>query len=681
MISLKNSLLLASTKLKTHKIRLFVSILTSSMMFGVMLLGVTIYQGAIVDTLNNFSETGLSGRSILKADKSGDAGFVEIKVDSKQYKTMEQILDQKASEAEKVAKEIKLPFDKESYKKQINPFDRDDARKMDKTFYFDSSDSNIVIQEFFKQNEAKDQLNDQQYLDILQKSASQNSGEVYIGYKLSNAEGESIAFDQKTSKYNYEPKLQNRSDRKNEAVSKSSNGLSLNEFDVLPETLNKAFLIKHSWDPNNKAIPVMLPLNSVEKLLSIEPLSNKTKESLINHNKMVVDKAVGLRFKQCYYNQSASKQLEQALAYRLAKQEDDKHKGEADYQRQADGFEVVYELPASSGCSLPKLVKDDRTSEAKDLQAKQAEFERRLSGEAKEKAKATELEFELVGILPISRSGMDQNYGLVDAILEMIISRPDVRALIPTQLFDQLPNKAQVISQLNADQTKDAYARRINFQQTIDKQMVIQRVFAELPNGKVASQFETKHNCFRANLMNFDFDPKNCSLEQSFEFRSFANNQMQLHKVNQIVWKTIQIGGAIISGIAVIIMFGVISRMLSDNRKETAVFRAIGFKRADISAIYVSYTLLVCLFITVVATGLALVVALVINHFYQQSFTTQALYMFNSNNFDLKASFVGWNWTFAGLVYGLIGLAGLISLIIPLLLSIRRNPINDMRSE
>ncbi len=692
MINPKNSLILATTKLKTRKIRLSVSILTSSLMFGVILFGVIIYQGSITDTLHKFSQTGLNSRSIIEAKKGADdlGSYREVKKGSSDYKKIEQILDKKVAEAEAISKQLNISFDKSNYKNQINPFIQNTGEEKSDFLHFNSDNSNIVIKEFLKQTGQANKASDKQYLDILKRSADQSSGKIHYGYRLDSSQSQIIELDHKTGEYKYNHKAEPESEPAEnptpvERLRQNIKSLSLNEISVLPESLNQPFMIKHQWKVENKTIPVMLPLNSVEKLLDIKPLqkANTDKQSLIKRNKSLIDQAVGLKFKQCYYNQTATEQLEKALAYQTAAKEDAKHKGETNYQKRTDEFEIVYQVPDKNSCALPKVIKDKRTTAEKQLESKQAEFERRTSGKIKPPAKASEVDFEIVGILPISHSQNGPNDNIVDLILDTIISGPDLQAIIPEQLFDKMPDKSQVIKNLNASSTEGSTAQSYktdSFYQTIDGQSVQRHLFIELPDGEAASKFVDKHVCLSLNI--FDDEPRqDCPLEKQFTFSSFANNQMQLYQFGRVAWKAARNIGIFFGGIAALIMFGVISRMLSDNRKETAVFRAIGFKRLDIGAIYVSYTLIVCLLIIAVATALAMIAALLINNAYQQQYTVQALYVFNSNNFDLQASFIGWNWQYIGMIYGLVVLSGLVSLIFPLLTSISRNPINDMRSE
>ncbi len=699
MINLKNSFILAGTKLKTHKIRLILSVITSSLLFSLIIFGIVVYQGAVIDTLKRFSQIGLSGRSILEVHKKpvGEKSYREITINSDDYKKLEQIWLAQVDLAEKTAKKLDLAFDKEAYKEQISPFAEVVGRgeTKEQTVYYIDGSENLVAKKFFEQQSSGKKLIDAGQLKLIEKSAKKKGGRYFSGYDLSFLGSRSVNFDSKNNRYNWSIKKEAKQSRSEQlfrdpmSIFDSKEKVEFYRLEVLPEEINKAFLIDHDWQPSKNTIPIMLPINFIEQLLDIKPLSSKSsKEELIEHNRQVIKKAKGFQFKQCLLNQEATHQLELANQHEQAVKEDKKHQNESNYIKTADQMPLIYKMPAGDVCQLPQLVKDNRSPEEKQLDVKQQQFEQIIEGKVVVPAKATELRFELVGILPAtSNPFLDQRASLADSILRMIISAPSSRAIVPEQLFNQYQNKSQLVATLATDyKSKERYLSDSAFLANIDNQTVEQRVFVELEDGKSAHQFTVKHDCYfdqDSSYGEFNLDRANqeCPANQSFSFTPFANSQTQIYQMTKGVWNIIKVISTVFGGVAALILFGVVSRLLADNRKETAVFRAIGFKRSDISLIYISYTFLISLAIIVCSTILALIVSFIVNNTYQKQFTTQAIYAFNLSNFNLQASFIGWDWQMIGLVYGLIIAAGFVSLIIPLLLSIRRNPINDMRSE
>lgn len=138
---------------------------------------------------------------------------------------------------------------------------------------------------------------------------------------------------------------------------------------------------------------------------------------------------------------------------------------------------------------------------------------------------------------------------------------------------------------------------------------------------------------------------------------------------------------AVLGVIATIIIWSMVGRMISDSRRETAVFRAIGAKRIDIASIYILYTLLVALQIIIVAVVIAVTAVLTLNVMYGHEASIYATIAYGVFTSHSTFSFLGFGLPYT--LYVALGVFGisLVALLIPLLRNIRRNPINDMREE
>ena len=156
---------------------------------------------------------------------------------------------------------------------------------------------------------------------------------------------------------------------------------------------------------------------------------------------------------------------------------------------------------------------------------------------------------------------------------------------------------------------------------------------------------------------------------------------MQIEEMNKMFNKALKISLAVTGIIAIIILSGTIGRMISDSRRETAVFRAIGFKRTDISLIYSVYTLIVSLLIGLVAMTIGSISSLLISQRFDRSLTARAITILSSNDFTKKFTLFGVNYSHVGLIVLAIVIVGLISIAVPLMRNVRRNPIKDMRDE
>ena len=175
---------------------------------------------------------------------------------------------------------------------------------------------------------------------------------------------------------------------------------------------------------------------------------------------------------------------------------------------------------------------------------------------------------------------------------------------------------------------------------------------------------------------------KNCKkLKSGFRLYTFGSRAVDLIAIKEVFNKVIMIAGGIMAGISVIIMMGTIGRVIGDGRRETAVFRAIGFKRLDIMAVYLNYGLILSLVVVGFAFLLSVIAAQIVNLKFASSLTAQAAWIYNLQDHSLKFDLVGLNWPVIGIIAGAIVLVGLISTLLPLIFNIRRNPIRDMREE
>lgn len=120
---------------------------------------------------------------------------------------------------------------------------------------------------------------------------------------------------------------------------------------------------------------------------------------------------------------------------------------------------------------------------------------------------------------------------------------------------------------------------------------------------------------------------------------------------------------------------------MSDSRRETAIFRAIGFKRGDIASTYIMYTAMLSALIAVFAAGIGALGAYIVDRLYAPDLTVQAQYGFGALDLTKQVNLIGIDYQQLGLVLVACLVTGLLSVIIPLLRNVRRNPIRDMRDE
>ena len=131
--------------------------------------------------------------------------------------------------------------------------------------------------------------------------------------------------------------------------------------------------------------------------------------------------------------------------------------------------------------------------------------------------------------------------------------------------------------------------------------------------------------------------------------------------------------------LATVIMWIAIGRTVVDGRHETAVFRAIGFKRGDIVLIYTLYTVMLSLLVVVFAVSMGLVAALILNNHIAPTLTVEAQYGFGMLSGGASMNLIEVNSQQIGIILAACFAVGLLSAIPPLVRNVHRSPIRDMR--
>ncbi|HEU0266499.1 MAG TPA: ABC transporter permease, partial [Candidatus Saccharimonadaceae bacterium] len=163
-----------------------------------------------------------------------------------------------------------------------------------------------------------------------------------------------------------------------------------------------------------------------------------------------------------------------------------------------------------------------------------------------------------------------------------------------------------------------------------------------------------------------------------FDLTAYGNNSIALQSAGDKVTQVLELLSIGVMIFAVVIMTTIVGRVVADSRKESAIFRALGARRADIAAIYISYAMI---FIVLVALILGLGVAWLVGTYYDDGTTVQAKLLFDAVNANLHVDLFRIDVLQLVRIVIAIVAVGIVSTVVPLMHSIRRNPINDLREE
>ena len=170
------------------------------------------------------------------------------------------------------------------------------------------------------------------------------------------------------------------------------------------------------------------------------------------------------------------------------------------------------------------------------------------------------------------------------------------------------------------------------------------------------------------------------SADKPFVLSAFGSNSIALDDAKRGVTIALLWISGVVTVIAAVIAGLTIGRTIADGRRETAVFRAIGFKRFDISQVYITYTMLLSLLVMVFALAVGVLVALLAHNALWLETTVQAQLALGLTDVSQRFTYIGVSEKLV-IVCGAVLSAGFIGMLLPLMRNVRRNPIRDMRDE
>lgn len=643
MIRLSDATVLAYTKLRVHKIRTGVTIIISSLLFSLLVASLIVTQGAF-SSIQDFSKEGFGDRYLVRIPNNLYNSY-DLSFGLPQEKT---IIDRakviyKETIAAKKAAATKLGIFYDETSEQQPTYS--DSGKVEDSFLNVSSPAAIQAMTEYKAAQPK---YDMTYL----KSIAAPYHPIAFYDKSQYITNDATILLMKDGKENFsliKPSQTSAYSHETDVESLFSYGYA---FDKIDNGLTDPFLLaKNSTKISNPdSIPVLIPYSSAEKLLNLVPLTNANSTAKLDRIKEIQAKAPSISYSACYRNSISKQQIDSAIS---TADDIEKNKNNPNYQKP----DLIYGLPAANTCGAATVIRDTRTSLQKSYTDKQNQFDKQFG--AIVDPDQQKINFHVIGLIPDAPTG-DPTSSATGIIQTLVGSSVGYGTEVPSNLFNQLPNAKSLDSIL---------APKAN---NLDNVSIYTVEFASADNAR---RFIADKNCTSQN--NIDC----IKAGTPFQIYAFGSNSIALSDIKTTFADIFKIAALVIVVMAAIIMSGTLGRMIADSRRETAVFRAIGFKRIDIVNIYVTYVMMLSVFIAILSFVIGIGIAYMIDQMYWQDFTVQSLLSFGASDinrqfhlFKLDSPELLW-------VAGAILASGLISTIIPLLRNIRRNPINDMRDE
>lgn len=376
------------------------------------------------------------------------------------------------------------------------------------------------------------------------------------------------------------------------------------------------------------------------------------------HDKRVWLSVVQTKLKNQTYQMCYRNSAEQALLEKIQRDYADMKNNE-----KTEGYKkpsLIYEYPTKMCGDIP-VKQDTRTILEKNTYTMTEDVQKKLHTYIAPSHRL--MTFQIVGI-KYAQSFTDYTKGIDEYIKSLLAPQDDSFALdIPLQMYDSLPDTLKF-----ADIQQEYTARLTQYAANSDDFTARVLEFSSVDNA-------------RAFLNNETCPSSENSCNKKFKASPYGSNYLILDEIGKTFSSIARIAFPITLGLAAIIIWFTISRIMVENRKETAVYRAMGAKRRDVTCIYLVYVLLLAMRIAIISAIVGVFAALVLDHFYGAALTDIAVTSFGILDSAPRVSLFSLESPLLLVVVGSIFVISIIASVQPLIGNTLRSPIYDIREE
>lgn len=404
-----------------------------------------------------------------------------------------------------------------------------------------------------------------------------------------------------------------------------------------------------------RGIPVIISAQEAvglfdkEKSIGSEPKDAKAASLWL---KKVQDKFNGYTYQACYRNAAEMakiQKLQQDYAEIVSNQ------GNPDYKKPS----LIYDFP-SKPCGDVLIKEDTRTAAEKQADATSVVDQQKLG--IYEAPVHQLITFQIVGI--VDAQPYSKYTDNIQSYLQNLLSVDNTMdsAIIPRQAYDNLPSQLRVDSLLQADSSQ--YSQLI-FAAGLGSHIL---AFTDIDQAK---SFMSQQTC----------PSSDTTCQKLFTSSPYGSNYLILDEIGKLLQKILLYVLPVILGLALLISWLTTARVMSENRKEIAVYRSMGAKRIDIAFVYVTYIAIITLRMAFISLGLGAIIAYVIDRMYEPGLTNIATSSFGVAPDDIRFSLFDFSSPLIWVVLAFIFLVNIVASLQPLTRNVLRSPIDDIRSE
>ena len=657
MLRITDSLRLAGTKLRVRRIRLSITVVVSGLLFAALLAGLTMLMGA-QRSVEEFDRGSLNSRYLVAqtAIRPNNIEFTSNLTARAEAERTQMIKDKQA-----LAARLGLPYDPKSEPPIMQSFP-------DSQPY--PNDQSVIVQRLIRQETAKlPRLTaDAQWQFARTRGAVRQFSiqSIAANGMLNYMERGIESFDDKRQQNNQPTPLEEFKQQ-------------FGSITTIDQSLLGGYLLAGASAKPNE-IPLIIRYQDAETLLGLKPLDkNASNDTQLARLKELRQKAGQLTFSACYRN-PASQELLQTAKQQIQAAANQAKKPSADYVKP----DREYAMPPADSCAAPAVIKDNRSVEAKRTEANQRYFDQTFGSAQPEPAQA-KFTFRVVGLMPDCIEAAQSDIGsflqqFLSARLAYtwIMPRGSMTTAAQTALESTIQTANNDQGGANRDETLAIY----EFSDPNKARSYLAAASCGEGNSGGTEITDLSAQPEPAEASKTQKPDKSICLPHYVLFASPTGsnslvNYDAMERLKPIIMWTF-IGVTIIAAFILLI---IISRTIADSRKESAVFRALGATRLDISQIYFVYTMIVALLTALFSITAGLVVVYIADNLLASQITATLRIAMTSK--DLATTFHFWtiDWMVIGAVALSIIAAAVLACLIPLIRNTRRNPIKDMRDE
>lgn len=622
MIKPKHAVILVSAKLRARPGRSAVIILVSSILFGLALAGLIIIN-ATLSSAQRFSDATFGGRQYVQAEyiRSTDELRANRAIQQRAQIIYEADIAQKKIEAKKLG----IDFDPRTV---VEPLERFPGENNDASLNLTAPSAKQAITEYETQNPGITI----QTLKKLAKSYSSTSVREVSGLYVNDGSMSLMKDGKEVFSSVQAP------------VDTSYDFIAQSSMRLIDESVMRPF-VNSSIKTDSNEIAVVLPYSAAETVLNIDTLNKDASTAQrLERLEYLQKNAVGKQFSVCYRNTASKQQIDQAANSAGPAEED-------------SGNGISYGLPGADSCGAAKVVQDRRSTEARASDKKQAAFNQVFGIQSSPLQR--KLDFRVVGLVPddlwtatSSRSDPIETARLVlgPSLLGHVT--------ITTQTYKALPDSLKSIlkvGQAQAALNTDTY-------------------LVEFRNASDAYKFIHEQSCDRIQgaLCGTNKNP--------FRLSAFGSSGVTLIDFKNITTRVSSyfIGAIII--VAVLVMGGTFGRIIADERREIAVFRAVGATRLDITIVYVAYALSLALFSAIVTLVIGYLAAILVHSALAGDLTAAMRLTYGVLDEAVKMKLYTIDSSIPIIMIA-VGVTSLTSILVPLRGGINRDIVQDLKDE